>query len=131
MTHYLDLDDLFYLLGELFGQNPDVLVRDWGQAESALHRPQSTVFGSDAYPSLDDKAAALMHSLVRNHPLLDGNKRLAWLATRLFYVYNGRDLRASDPRAADAFVREVAAGKHDVASLAESLRFWVRDLPDC
>ncbi|RKT86242.1 death on curing protein [Saccharopolyspora antimicrobica] len=128
MTHYLELDDLLYLISEGLRQEPKSIVRDWGALESALHRPRSTVFGVDAYPALDEKAASLMHSLARDQPLLDGNKRLAWLATRLFYAYNSRDLRAADARKADAFVREVASGEHEVGQLAESLRFWVNEL---
>jgi death-on-curing protein len=89
--------------------------------DSALHRPQSTVFGTEAYPGLDAKAAVLLHSLARNRPLLDGNKRLAWLAARLFYVRNGRDLRAKDPHMADTLVRSVAPGDDDVEQLARAL----------
>ncbi|MEV0050920.1 type II toxin-antitoxin system death-on-curing family toxin [Saccharopolyspora sp. NPDC003752] len=128
MTHYLELEDLLYLISEALHQEPKSIVRDWGALESALHRPRSTVFGVDAYPTLDEKASALLHALARNHPLLDGNKRLAWLAARLFYAYNGRDLKASDAQTADALIREVAAGKHDADRLAEVLRFWVVDL---
>jgi death on curing protein len=58
-----------------------VQVRDIGLLEAAVHRPRASVLGNDAYPDLLTKAAALLHSLARNHPLIDGNKRLAWLAT--------------------------------------------------
>ncbi len=129
MTDYLDMDDLIHLVEQALGQRPHSVVRDWGLLDSALHRPQATVFGSDAYTTLDEKAAALMHALARNHPLLDGNKRLAWLAARLFYVYNGRDLRASDATTADTLVRAVAGGKYEVDQLGESLRFWTAALP--
>lgn len=128
MTDHLDLGDLEYLIARTLGEQPQAHVRDWGLLESALHRPQSSVFGTDAYPTLDEKAAALMHSLVRNHPLVDGNKRLGWLATRLCYARNGRDLRAESPRLADALVRGVAAGEHDAAALAVLLSEWVHDL---
>ncbi|MBB5155810.1 type II toxin-antitoxin system death-on-curing family toxin [Saccharopolyspora phatthalungensis] len=128
MTQYLELDDLLYLISAALRQEPKSIVRDWGALESALHRPRSTVFGVDAYVTLDEKAASLLHALARNHPLLDGNKRLAWLAARMFYVYNDHDLRASDARTADTLVREVAEGKHDADRLAEVLRFWVVEL---
>lgn len=62
----------------------EVALRDRGLLASAAARPQTTVFGEDAYPSFAEKAAALMHSLARNHPLVDGNRRLAWAATRVF-----------------------------------------------
>jgi death-on-curing protein len=103
-------------------------VRDWGLLESAVHRPQSVVFGNEAYPGLDAKAAALSHSLARNHPLLDGNKRLGWLATRLFYVRNDKDLRATDPRDGNDLVRTVPSGEYQVEHLAKLLADWVHDL---
>jgi death-on-curing protein len=71
-------------------------VRDYGLLESALARPQATVFGKDAYPSLHGKAAALLQSLVSNHGLVDGNKRLGWLATATFLWINGHDVIATD-----------------------------------
>lgn len=128
MTDYVDLGDIEYLIARGLAERTGVLVRDWGLLDSALHRPRSTVFGTDAYPALHEKAAALMHSLARNHPLVDGNKRLAWLAARLFYVRNDRDLRADDPHAADKLVRAVAAGDHDVGELAVLLAGRVHPL---
>lgn len=64
-------------------------IRDPGLLDSALHRPQSRFGGKDVYPTVPLKAAALLHSLVRNHPLVDGNKRLAWLVTVIFLDLNG------------------------------------------
>ncbi|MDA0185227.1 type II toxin-antitoxin system death-on-curing family toxin [Solirubrobacter phytolaccae] len=99
-----------------------VFVRDIGLVESAVHRPQATVFGQDAYPDLFAKAAALLHSLARNHPLVDGNKRLAWLATYVFLAKNGVVLDPDDDDAY-AFVVSVAAGElDDVDGIAEVLR---------
>jgi death-on-curing protein len=69
-----------------------VNVRDVGLLAAAAAHPRVTVFGDDAYPTFEDKAAALLHSLVRNHALIEGNKRLAWSATRIFCLLNGRDL---------------------------------------
>ena len=71
---------------------PDFRVRDMGLLESASMRPQTSVYGQDAYPKFSEKVAALIHSLARNHALIDGNKRLAWSAGRIFCVMNGRDL---------------------------------------
>ena len=76
-----------------------------------------TPFGEDAYPTFVDKAAALMHSLARNHPLVDGNKRLAWSATRAFCLLNAHDIRY-EVDAAEAFVLAVAAGEMDVPEMA-------------
>jgi death-on-curing protein len=128
VTDYLDLDDMEYLIQRGLGQKPEAVVRDWGLLESAVHRPQSVVFGNEAYPGLDAKAFALLHSLARNHPLLEGNKRLAWLATRLFYVRNDKDLRATDPRDGNDLVRAVASGEYEVENLAKLLAEWVHDL---
>lgn len=124
------MDDLQYLIVRALDQQPESVVRDWGLLESALYRPQASVFGSDAYPTLDAKAAALLHSIARNHPLMDGNKRLSWLATRLFYARNMLDLRAKDPQSADDLVRAVASGKYEVEDLAAALSGWVHELPE-
>jgi death on curing protein len=98
-----------------------VHVRDVGLLEAALHRPRASVLGQDAYPDLYTKAAALLHSLARNHALVDGNKRLAWLATYVFCAKNGVELDADDD-AAYELVIAVASGAHDeVDEIAEVL----------
>ena len=88
------------------------VVRDHGLLESALGRPQATAFGEDAYPSIHEKAAALLHSLARNHALVDGNKRLALAATIAFYGINGLRLTLSNDEAYD-LVMSVATGELD------------------
>lgn len=90
----------------------DVKVRDYGLLESALARPRTTAFGRDAYPTLDGKAAALLHSLARNHALVDGNKRLALAGMIAFYGLNGRRLSFSNHRAYDLVIA-VATGSLD------------------
>jgi len=121
---YLDLDDLMAAAEAALGRPPG--VRDWGLLESALARPRATVFGEDAYPDIHTKAAALMHSLATNHGLVDGNKRLAWVATRLFYGMNGWDVFASEDEKFDLTVA-VASGEYDdVPKLAEHLRVMAR-----
>jgi len=97
-----------------------VEVRDIGLLASAAGRPQTTVFGEDAYPTLADKAAALMHSIARNHALVDGNKRLAWSATRVFCLLNGRDI-ALGVDAAESLVLAVARGDADVPDIAMAI----------
>lgn len=89
-------------------------VRDHGLLESALARPQATVFGADAYPSLDAKSAALLHSLTTNGALIDGNKRLALAATIAFYGVNGQRLTLTNDEAYE-LITSVAAGKLDSA----------------
>jgi death-on-curing protein len=107
VTRHLDLDDLLAAAEAAVGRPPE--VRDYGLLESALARPQTTVFGADAYPGIHEKAAALLHSRVRNHALADGNKRLGWVAPRLFYLLNDCDL-AADHDDAFAFVVAIADG---------------------
>jgi death-on-curing protein len=98
-----------------------VAVRDIGLLEAAVHRPRASVLGQDAYPDLLAKAAALLHSLARNHPLVDGNKRLAWLAAYVFLAKNGSELDAGDD-AAYALVVGVADGSiDDVGAIAAAL----------
>lgn len=115
---YLTVDDLLGIAAGVLGE---VVVRDAGSLAAAAGRPRVTVFGSDAYPTFEDKAAALLHSLVRNHSLLDGNKRLAWAATRIFCILNGRDLTYSVDKA-ETLVLAAAAGELDVSQLAN----WIR-----
>jgi death on curing protein len=101
-------------------------VRDVGLLDAAVHRPQATVLGQDAYPDVLAKAAALLHSIVRNHPLVDGNKRLGWLATYVFCAKNGVELDPNDD-AAFVLVMAVAAGElDDVGEIAVALRRWIR-----
>jgi death on curing protein len=107
---YLDLEDLLHIARRTLGAEP--IVRDHGLLESALARPQASAFGQDAYDTFEKKAAALLHSLARNHALVDGNKRLALAATIAFLGVNGQQLRFSNDDAYD-FVIAVATGELD------------------
>jgi death on curing protein len=98
-----------------------VEVRDIGMLEAAVRRPQASVLGQDAYPDLLTKAAALLHSLARNHPLVDGNKRLAWLATYVFCAKNGLELDPSDDDAYDLAVAVAAGSLEEVEEIAKVL----------
>jgi death-on-curing protein len=113
---YLDLEDLLTLVRKL-GAGP---VRDIGLLDAAVARPRSSAFGADAYPTLELKASALLHSIVRNHALVDGNKRLAWLAAVVFLDLNGRPVEMDDD---DAFglVMETAEGRLDLEDIAARL----------
>lgn len=116
MTEYLDLLDVVRLIDRL-----DVgPVRDQGLLDSAVHRARSSAFGEDAYPTLAEKAAALMHSLARNHALVDGNKRLAWAAMRVFLMLNGHRPQLTEDAAFD-LVLSVCQGDMDVPEIAKSL----------
>jgi death on curing protein len=109
---FLTLPELLHIAKRTLG--PDYPVRDYGLLQAALARPQATAFGKDAYPTLDTKAAALLHSLARNHALLDGNKRLALAALLAFYGLNGRRLALTNAAAYD-LVMNVASGRLDSA----------------
>jgi death on curing protein len=111
---YLSVEDLLEIAAGILDE---VAVRDAGLLAAAAGRPQLTVFGDDAYPTFEDKAAALLHSLVRNHALVDGNKRLAWAATRVFCLLNGRDLAYSVDEA-EALMLAAAAGGMEVPDIA-------------
>lgn len=96
-------------------------VTDVGLLEAACARPRTTVMGADAYPTLIDKAAALLHSVVRNHALVDGNKRLGWLATVVFLDLNGGALEMADD-AAFGLVMQVADGTCDLTDIVAALQ---------
>ena len=114
---YLELEDILQLVRHL-GVGP---VRDLGLLGSAVARCRSSAFGEDAYPSAGLKAAALLHSITNNHALVDGNKRLAWLATTVFLDLNGLAPDLSDDEAFD-LVWEVASTSLDVEAIARKLR---------
>lgn len=113
---YLDVEDLLELTARLRA-GP---VRDVGLLDSAAARPRASVFGEDAYATLELKAAALMHSLCRNHALVDGNMRLCLLVTGAFLGLNGRMFRMSQDEAFD-LVMAVAEGRLDVPEIAARL----------
>lgn len=119
---YLSLQDLLEIGNALI---PDFRVRDMGLLESASKRPQTTVFGDDAYPTFTEKVAALMHSLARNHALIDGNKRIAWSAGRVFCLMNGVDLQFGIDEA-EEMILELAMGKLDVPAVAKILDSHLR-----
>lgn len=114
---YLSVDDLLEIAVGIIG---DVEIRDHGLLASAARRPQSSAFGADAYPTFAGKAAALMHSLARNHALVDGNKRLAWAATRTFCLLNDHDLVFTVDDA-EQVVLAVARGELDVPGITTVL----------
>ena len=117
---FLDLDDLIDLARALLGEPPP--IRDVGLLGSAAARPQMSVGGQDAYPDLWTKAAALLHSVVMNHALVDGNKRLGWLAVAVFLELNGVHLTTASNDAAYELVTRVAAGDLPLDEIAADLR---------
>jgi death-on-curing protein len=120
---YLSVDDLLEIAAGIL---PRVEIRDAGLLAAAAGRPRSSAFGVEAYPSFAEKAASLLHSIARNHALVDGNKRLAWSATRAFCLLNGRDLEIGVDEA-EAMVVGAAAGTLDVPALAKLVGDGVRE----
>lgn len=116
---YLDVEDLLYIAERATGA--PVGLRDVGLVDAVAARPQASAFGTDAYVAVHEKAAALLHSVVRNHALVDGNKRLGLTAVIAFYGLNGWRLTMSNDDAYD-FVMSVASGAlDDVALIAQRL----------
>jgi death on curing protein len=118
-VEHLDLEDLIDLANLLFGSSPP--IRDVGLLGSAAARPQTTAFGEDAYPDIWQKAAALLHSIVENHALIDGNKCLGWLATASFLEINGVSVTRVSNDDVVEFVTAVAAHHCEVAEIAGAL----------
>lgn len=126
MTNYLSVDQVLALHHALVAAFGGVLaLRDRGLLESAVARPAMTFDGDDLYPDVAAKAAALMHSLVLNHPFVDGNKRIGVAAAELFLELNGRQLYAGDQELEDITLT-VAEGKVEV----EALAIWLRQRID-
>jgi death on curing protein len=119
-TEFLDLDDLIDLARRLLGDPPP--IRDGGLLAAAVARPQTSIAGQDAYPDVWTKAAALMQSLVNGHPLVDGNKRLGWLATAVFLELNGASMVAASNDEVYDLVMRVAGGSPSIDEIAATLR---------
>lgn len=119
-TIYLDLADVLSLATRLLGDPPP--IRDVGLLESAVARPRTVVFGVQAYESVWTKAAALLQSIVNNHALIDGNKRLGWLATGVFLELNDIPISLASNDDVYEFVLSVASGSPDVEEIAEQLQ---------
>lgn len=117
---YLTAEDLLHVAERAIGSTP--IVRDHGLLQSSAHRPQATAFGEDAYPTTDQKAAALLQSLAKNHPSVDGNKRLALAGMIAFLGMNGLRLTLTNDEAYDLVIAVVTDEVCDVEDLAARLR---------
>jgi death-on-curing protein len=118
---YLDASDLLVLAAAVTGG--DLVVRDLGLLDSAAHRPRATVLGVQAYDTLWLKAAALLDSIVRTKPLVEGNWRLGWVAAVTMCDMNGWWVDADEDDALE-IVREVGRGTVDVPKMAGHLEQW-------
>lgn len=114
--HYLTVEDAIVLMDRM-----GLHARDLGLLATAVGRPQTSVFGEDVYPSLELKIASMMESLNRNHPLIDGNKRLSWMCSVAFARLNGFDLRGTQDDIFDIVMR-VAEGRVELPELADWMR---------
>jgi death-on-curing protein len=123
VTHYLTFEDVLRQ-----AERAGWVVRDAGLLASAVARPSTSVFGEDAYTDLWSKAAALCQSLDNNQALVDGNKRLAWLTTKVFLAVNGQHLRASADDG-ERFMLDLVAGHADLATIAAWLQAHCSDRP--
>lgn len=115
MTVYLDLPQAAAIAADM-----GLHVRDVGLLSSAVARPESSMFGVEAYPDLFVKAAALFSSLAQNHPFFDGNKRFAWVATLTFLELNGVVIDMTTDSAFE-LVLNVAQSRLDLDAIAHSL----------
>ncbi len=118
---HLAVEDLLSVAEEVLGA---IELRDIGLLDSAAHRPRASVFGQDAYPAIHEKAAALLDAVVGHHALVDGNKRLGWAATVVFYDLNGLELDPPTVDEAVELVVAVAAGHIELGKLAARLASW-------
>lgn len=127
-VEYLDLDEVPGLAERLLGS--PVPIRDVGLLGSAVARPQTTVGGGDAYPDVGTKAAALLESIVSNHALIDGNKRLGWLATAVFLELNDVNITSAATDDVYDLVIDVAPHTSSIDDLAERLAGLLLPTPE-
>ncbi len=119
---YLYLDEVIEIGESLI---PDFRIRDIGLLESAVSRPEMTVYGQEAYKTIAEKIAALMHSLASKHALVDGNKRITWSCGRVFAIINGCDFEV-DVDEAERVIVALASGELDAKSLAPIIKKWIQ-----
>lgn len=124
MTRYLTLSEALYI-NALVTRDKKLLrgdkdIRDMGLLEAALHRPTASAFGADAFPTLAEKAAALLHAIARNHPFADGNKRTATVGAVFMLCVNGQVVAWEQAQALE-MILNVAEGRCDLYQLASWL----------
>lgn len=129
---YLELDDLLAIASRVLGLEVHALLRvtDLGLADSAVSRPQASFAGEEFYATIDAKAATLLFGVARNHPFIDGNKRVAVLAALQFLNANGFDLNMTPPEEAYKVIAGVAAGTVTLDVLTSWISARVKTMPD-
>ena len=123
MTQYLSTEILREQL-EAIG----FVVRDHGLFASCVERAAVTLYGQDAYPSLEHKAAAILESFVKNHPMIDGNKRSGWLSANMFLDINDVDVDCSHDDAFN-FILAIATGQREFEDIVSWLSARTKALP--
>jgi len=112
LTQYLELEVVVLELEALVYK-----VKDYGLLEAALARPKTSAFGKEAYATLELKAAALVHSLIQNHPMFDANKRVAWLSLNAFLFINGYTIKCQETDGYE-FIAGIAQNKISLDEMA-------------
>lgn len=120
--HYISISDLYNINHAVTGG--DTFVRDIHLLESAVNRPKTILFGQEQFPTLIEKAAALLHSLAYHHLFADGNKRTAHIAL-LYFIEENHCHLTWDEVTAYEFILQVAQGEQTVEAVAEALRPYV------
>lgn len=123
-VRYVTLEEALVVITAVHGGDPLDYVRDTVLLQSALERPRATLFGRDAYPGVYAKGAALLHSLLRNHALLDGNKRTGWILCVLFFQINGYEERYDEDAMFDVILSIAAGELEEVGDIAARLSSW-------
>lgn len=128
MITYLTSDDVLRINERFVGPNQ---LRDFGLLDGAVTRPQMSAFGADAFPTIHEKAAALLPSLARNHPFITGNKRTAWTSTAMFYMVNGYNMPV-EAGLVIGLTTDAAEGQIGVQDIAAVLKEWAQpfETPD-
>lgn len=124
MTNFLTKEEVIaahYFMMKRMNDAEQAGVKDHGLLESAVHIPRQSVFEEDAYPTLFDKAAALLESLVKNHCFHNGNKRTAYLVAKSFLLLNGYSLRMERNYAVE-FIVDIAKSSHTLETIASILK---------
>jgi len=121
---FLNLEEVLHVATRALGSSPE--IRDVGLLEAALARPQASAFGEAAYPTVHEKAAAFLHSLARNHALVDGNKRLALAGTIAFYGMNGMRLTLTNDEAYELIIQVASGELNDVREIVPVLEASTR-----
>jgi death-on-curing protein len=119
---YLELEDLIEI-GDLLIKN--FQVRDIGLLESAVKRPMTKIYGIEIYKSLEEKIAALLHSLTLNMALVRGNRVLAWAAIRTFARLNQRDIKVTASRA-EQLINNVIERQYDLVDTSREIKSWLK-----